>query len=323
MEERPIENWLRRLLNVSANKKHGLGKGMESLLPDFDIEINTPTERKAKDTIEVEQLPISFIEPNLNQPRKDFDIESIKELSESIKNQGILQPLLVEKITDKKYVIIAGERRFRAAKMAGLQKIPVLVRTFSNTQRMEVSLIENIQRENLNPYEEALAYNYLLKEVSITQEELSKRLGKSRSTIANSVRLLQLPKQMLSSLKEGKLTSGHARALLSLINPADQQVLFDRILENNLSVRQTEKMAADLNQGKRIVTQHDGEFLKEKKKKYKELEILDIEEKFLLVVGTKVEIKGNLEKGKIEIPYTDQEELERIYQLLKPGSQLF
>jgi len=308
---------------VSANKKHGLGKGMESLLPDFDIEINTPTERKAKDTIEVEQLPISFIEPNLNQPRKDFDIESIKELSESIKNQGILQPLLVEKITDKKYVIIAGERRFRAAKMAGLQKIPVLVRTFSNTQRMEVSLIENIQRENLNPYEEALAYNYLLKEVSITQEELSKRLGKSRSTIANSVRLLQLPKQMLSSLKEGKLTSGHARALLSVINPADQQVLFDRILENNLSVRQTEKMAADLNQGKRIVTQHDGEFLKEKKKKYKELEILDIEEKFLLVVGTKVEIKGNLEKGKIEIPYTDQEELERIYQLLKPGSQLF
>ena len=308
---------------MSANKKHGLGKGMESLLPDFDIEINTPTERKAKDTIEVEQLPISFIEPNLNQPRKDFDIESIKELSESIKNQGILQPLLVEKITDKKYVIIAGERRFRAAKMAGLQKIPVLVRTFSNTQRMEVSLIENIQRENLNPYEEALAYNYLLKEVSITQEELSKRLGKSRSTIANSVRLLQLPKQMLSSLKEGKLTSGHARALLSLINPADQQVLFDRILENNLSVRQTEKMAADLNQGKRIVTQHDGEFLKEKKKKYKELEILDIEEKFLLVVGTKVEIKGNLEKGKIEIPYTDQEELERIYQLLKPGSQLF
>jgi len=308
---------------VSANKKHGLGKGMESLLPDFDIEINTPTERKAKDTIEVEQLPISFIEPNLNQPRKDFDIESIKELSESIKNQGILQPLLVEKITDKKYVIIAGERRFRAAKMAGLQKIPVLVRTFSNTQRMEVSLIENIQRENLNPYEEALAYNYLLKEVSITQEELSKRLGKSRSTIANSVRLLQLPKQMLSSLKEGKLTSGHARALLSVINPADQQVLFDRILENNLSVRQTEKMAADLNQGKRIVTQHDGEFLKEKKKKYKELEILDIEEKFLLVVGTKVEIKGNLEKGKIEIPYTDQEELERIYQLLKPESQLF
>ncbi|MDD4083351.1 MAG: ParB/RepB/Spo0J family partition protein [Sphaerochaetaceae bacterium] len=308
---------------MSANKKHGLGKGMESLLPDFDIEINTPTERKAKDTIEVEQLPISFIEPNLNQPRKDFDIESIKELSESIKNQGILQPLLVEKITDKKYVIIAGERRFRAAKMAGLQKIPVLVRTFSNTQRMEVSLIENIQRENLNPYEEALAYNYLLKEVSITQEELSKRLGKSRSTIANSVRLLQLPKQMLSSLKEGKLTSGHARALLSVINPADQQVLFDRILENNLSVRQTEKMAADLNQGKRIVTQHDGEFLKEKKKKYKELEILDIEEKFLLVVGTKVEIKGNLEKGKIEIPYTDQEELERIYQLLKPGSQLF
>jgi len=308
---------------VSINRKRGLGKGMESLLPDFDIEINTSTEKKSKNAIEVEQLPISFIEPNPNQPRKDFDIESIKELSESIKNQGILQPLLVEKITDKKYVIIAGERRFRAARMAGLEKIPVLVKTFSNTQRMEVSLIENIQRENLNPYEEALAYNYLLKEVSITQEELSKRLGKSRSTIANSVRLLQLPKQMLLSLKEGKITSGHARALLSVINPADQQVLFDRVIENNLSVRQTEKMATDLNQGKRIITKHDGEFLKEKKIKFKELEILDIEEKFLSVIGTKVEIKGNLEKGKIEIPYTDQEELERIYQLLKPGSQLF
>ena len=308
---------------MSINRKRGLGKGMESLLPDFDIEINTSTEKKSKNAIEVEQLPISFIEPNPNQPRKDFDIESIKELSESIKNQGILQPLLVEKITDKKYVIIAGERRFRAARMAGLEKIPVLVKTFSNTQRMEVSLIENIQRENLNPYEEALAYNYLLKEVSITQEELSKRLGKSRSTIANSVRLLQLPKQMLLSLKEGKITSGHARALLSVINPADQQVLFDRVIENNLSVRQTEKMATDLNQGKRIITKHDGEFLKEKKIKFKELEILDIEEKFLSVIGTKVEIKGNLEKGKIEIPYTDQEELERIYQLLKPGSQLF
>jgi len=230
---------------------------------------------------------------------------------------------LVEKITDKKYVIIAGERRFRAAKMAGLQRIPVLVKTFSNTQRMEVSLIENIQRENLNPYEEAVAYNYLLKEVSITQEELAKRLGKSRSTIANSVRILQLPKQMIIALKEGKITSGHARALLSVINPADQQVLFNRILENNLSVRQTEKMSADLNMGKRIVTQHDGEIQKEKRIKQKEFEILDVEEKFLSVVGTKVEIKGSLEKGKIEIPYTDQEELERIYQLLKPGSQLF
>jgi len=304
---------------VSANKKHGLGKGMESLLPDFDIEFNTTVERKNKNAEEVEQLPVSFIEPNPNQPRKDFDLESIKELSESIKNQGILQPLLVEKITDKKYVIIAGERRFRAAKMAGLQRIPVLVKTFSNTQRMEVSLIENIQRENLNPYEEAFAYNYLLKEVSITQEELAKRVGKSRSTIANSIRLLQLPTQMMKALKEGKITSGHARALLSVINPADQQVLFNRILENNLSVRQAETMATDLNKGKRIVSQNQ----KEKKMKRKELEILDIEEKFLSVVGTKVEIKGNLEKGKIEIPYTDQEELERIYQLLKPGSQLF
>ena len=283
---------------MSANKKHGLGKGMESLLPDFDIEFNTTVERKNKNAEEVEQLPVSFIEPNPNQPRKDFDLESIKELSESIKNQGILQPLLVEKITDKKYVIIAGERRFRAAKMAGLQRIPVLVKTFSNTQRMEVSLIENIQRENLNPYEEAFAYNYLLKEVSITQEELAKRVGKSRSTIANSIRLLQLPTQMMKALKEGKITSGHARALLSVINPADQQVLFNRILENNLSVRQAETMATDLNKGKRIVSQNQ----KEKKMKRKELEILDIEEKFLSVVGTKVEINGNLEEGKIEIP---------------------
>ena len=273
------------------------------------------------------EIDVSSIKPNPNQPRKTFDPDALMDLSSSIKAQGVLQPILVEEIADNVYVIVAGERRFRAAKLAGLRKIPCIVRSFSDLQRMEISLIENIQRENLNPVEEARAFSYLLTQAGIKQEELAQRVGKGRSTITNSLRLLNLPEKMLEGLEKGYITSGHARALLSVENPADQEVLFSRIISEDLSVRQAEALATELNNGKRAVNTLP---LKEEKPSVsaKSPEILSIEEKFLSATGCRVEIKGKykngvIKKGKILIPFTSEEELERIYQMLAPGADLY
>ena len=273
------------------------------------------------------EIDVSSIKPNPNQPRKTFDPDALMDLSSSIKAQGVLQPILVEEIADNVYVIVAGERRFRAAKLAGLRKIPCIVRSFSDLQRMEISLIENIQRENLNPVEEARAFSYLLTQAGLKQEELAQRVGKGRSTITNSLRLLNLPEKMLEGLEKGYITSGHARALLSVENPADQEVLFSRIISEDLSVRQAEALATELNNGKRAVNTLP---LKEEKPSVsaKSPEILSIEEKFLSATGCRVEIKGKykngvIKKGKILIPFTSEEELERIYQMLAPGADLY
>jgi ParB family chromosome partitioning protein len=188
-------------------------------------------------------------------------------------------------------------------------------------QRLEVSLIENIQRENLNPIEEAKAYAYLIQEAGITQEELAKRLGKNRSTISNSIRLLQLSSSMQQDLLNGKFTAGQARAILSVVNPADREILYRTVLEKDLSVRATEQLASQFNMGKRAAYQSKKK--RAKKSLAKAPEIIAIEDKFLHAVGSQVEIKGSLEKGKIEIPFTSSEELERLYQLLMPNQGLF
>ena len=273
------------------------------------------------------EIELSSIKPNPNQPRKTFDPDALMDLSNSIKTQGVLQPILVEEIAEGVYVIVAGERRYRAAKMAGLTKIPCIVRSFSDLQRMEISLIENIQRENLNPVEEARAFSYLLTQAGIKQEELAQRVGKGRSTITNSLRLLNLPEKMLEGLEKGYITSGHARALLSVENPADQEILFSRIISEDMSVRQAETLANELNNGKRAINTLP---LKEEKgvSNAKSPEILSIEEKFLSATGCRVEIKGKykngaIRKGKILIPFTSEEELERIYQMLAPGADLY
>ena len=309
---------------MPISKKHGLGRGINSLIDEY----STYEVKKLEETgSKIMDIDISSIKPNPNQPRKTFDPDALMDLSSSIKAQGVLQPILVEEIADNVYVIVAGERRYRAAKLAGLRKIPCIVRSFSDLQRMEISLIENIQRENLNPVEEARAFSYLLTQAGIKQEELAQRVGKGRSTITNSLRLLNLPEKMLEGLEKGYITSGHARALLSVENPADQEVLFSRIISEDLSVRQAEALATELNNGKRAVNTLP---LKEEKPSAsaKSPEILSIEEKFLSATGCRVEIKGKykngvIKKGKILIPFTSEEELERIYQMLAPGSDLY
>ena len=309
---------------MPISKKHGLGRGINSLIDEY----STYEVKKLEETgSKIMEIDVSSIKPNPKQPRKTFDPDALMDLSSSIKAQGVLQPILVEEIADNVYVIVAGERRFRAAKLAGLRKIPCIVRSFSDLQRMEISLIENIQRENLNPVEEARAFSYLLTQAGIKQEELAQRVGKGRSTITNSLRLLNLPEKMLEGLEKGYITSGHARALLSVENPADQEVLFSRIISEDLSVRQAEALATELNNGKRAVNTLP---LKEEKPSVsaKSPEILSIEEKFLSATGCRVEIKGKykngvIKKGKILIPFTSEEELERIYQMLAPGAELY
>ncbi|HKM06234.1 MAG TPA: ParB/RepB/Spo0J family partition protein [Sphaerochaeta sp.] len=281
----------------------------------------TPDKDQLPEGVSVLTIPLANIRTNPRQPRKEFDEASLKELASSIQKQGVLQPILVEEIAPGEYSIVAGERRYRASKMAGLETIPALVKDFTDLQRLEVSLIENIQRENLNPIEEAKAYAYLIQEAGITQEELASRVGKNRSTISNSMRLLQLTGTMQHDLLSGKFTAGQARALLSVVNPADREILYRSVLEKDLSVRATEQLAAQFNQGKRVAYQD------KKKRSIKSLpkspDIISVEDKFLHAVGSQVEVKGSLEKGKLEIPYTSSEELERLYQLLAPGADLF
>lgn len=302
-------------------KQHGLGRGISSLIEGYD---NSAFEAKKLESVgvKVQEIELSKIKANPNQPRKSFDADALEELSLSIKEQGVIQPLLVEELTTDKYIIIAGERRYRAAKLAGLKTVPCLVRRYTDVQRMEVSLIENIQRENLNPVEEAQAYQYLLSQQEIKQEDLAKKLGKSRSAIANSLRLLNLPAAMLDSLKAGSFSAGHARALLSLENPADREILYQSIIKDGISVRQAEKLAQNLNNGSRAVNRNlPG--MRDNDGKNKSEEIRDLEEKFLSATGCNVEIKGKIKKGKVVIQYKGVEELERIYQLLSGGDDLF
>ncbi len=302
-------------------KKHGLGRGIGSLINEYSTYETKKLEETGSKVLDIE---ISKIKRNENQPRKVFDPDALQELSDSIKVQGVIQPILVEEIADDLYVIVAGERRYRAAKMAGLTTIPCIVRSFSALQRMEISLIENIQRENLNPVEEARAFKYLLLQAEIKQEELAARVGKSRPAITNSLRLLDLPEKMLDSLERGYFTPGHARALLSVRNPADQEILYSKIMDNDLSVRQSEALASDLNNGIRAVNK----LPLKKEEVQKSPEILSMEEKFLSATGCRVEIKGKykngaIKKGKILIPFKSEEELERIFQIIAPGEDLF
>ncbi len=309
---------------MPINKKHGLGRGINSLIDEY----STYEVKKLEETgSKVLEIDISNIRPNPNQPRKVFDPDALMELRDSIISQGVLQPILVEEIAENVYVIVAGERRYRAAKMAGLKTVPCIVRNFTDLQRMEVSLIENIQRESLNPVEEARAYAYLLTQSGIKQDELAKKVGKSRPAIANSVRILNLPDKMLDALEKGYFTSGHARALLSVENPADQEILFSKIIDEDLSVRQAETLAQDLNSGKRAVNKLP---LEEKPAKSDDRApvLVHLEEKFLSATGYKVEIKGKvkngiIKKGKVLIPFSSEEELEQIYQILAPGDELY
>jgi len=282
--------------------KKALGKGIEALLQGSQNKENTGSQIEAD---------IRSISPNPNQPRKQFSEQSLKELADSIKAKGVLQPILVEQTADRTYIIIAGERRYRAAKMAGLDKLPIIIKDFSETEKLEISLIENIQREDLTPIEEARAYKNLLELTKVSQDELAGHLGKSRSTIANSIRLLKLPQMMQDGLQQGKISAGHARAILSVEDTSGQIILYNSIVDKFLSVREAESMAAKL-QGK--PEEKTEPRLPEKPEKIPEIE--DIKEKFINALGTKISIKGTLQKGKIEISYFSADDLDRIYDII-------
>ncbi|MGI6433142.1 MAG: ParB/RepB/Spo0J family partition protein [Sphaerochaetaceae bacterium] len=296
----------------SAKQKHGLGKGISSLMEDYSYDAyftTAPTEQELTDALAL--VEINRVRPNPHQPRKQFEQETLDELADSIRTQGILQPLLVEKINDEEFSIIAGERRYRAALQVGLSHIPVIIKQFTDIERLEVSLIENIQRENLNPIEEANAYLFLLERAGLRQEDLATRVGKKRSTIANALRLLQLPKAMQDAVQKGEFSAGHARALLAVVNPADQEYLYRTIVDEGLSVRAAETLAQELNKGKRAASSQ-----KEKSYRPRPVDLVVLEQKFMEAFGTKVHLKGSLKKGKLEIAYYSMEDLERLYRLI-------
>lgn len=275
--------------------KKGLGKGLGALL-------DTDSNNEATGVVE---LKINEIEPNANQPRKNFDDEKLTQLSESIKEHGIVQPIIVRR-EENTYRIVAGERRWRAARIAGLATVPVVIKDISNRQLMEIALIENIQREDLNPIEEAEAFEKLLKEYNMTQEELSKAVGKSRSAIANSIRLMSLNDEVKNHVVNGELSSGHARALIVIEDNELQKKVADEIINNGLNVRQTEALV------KRVLTQKPVE-----KQKPKNENFIEIEEKLKGIFGTKVELISNNKKGKIMIEYYSNEELDRILEMVE------
>ena len=306
---------------MANEKKRGLGKGISSLMSGFDFDSQTDDiitktiKDERKDKMTVVQLDIGHVRPNPNQPRKYFDEEALSGLAESIKSQGIIQPLTVEEIAPGEFSIIAGERRYRAAKIAGLEKIPAIVVNINEIQRIQMSLIENIQRENLNAIEEATAYQYLIDHSGFTQEMVSQKVGKSRSAIANSLRLLSLSDKMKDDIVSGAMSAGHARAILSLVNPADRDLLRDKIVHEGLSVRDAEILADSYNKGHKLIQR--------KKSAGKDSEIVNIEEKFVSAIGARVERKGSLDKGKLQIKFKNQKDLERLYALLSGGGVLF
>lgn len=283
--------------------KHGLGKGVDSLFA-----ANPGKIEKREGGEEAKLLKISLIQANPSQPRKRFSDEELKELSESIKQFGVIQPLLVKK-QGPIYEIIAGERRFRAAKLAGLTEVPVLVRSYDEKLSREVSIIENIQREDLNAVEEALAYQSLISEYDLSQEELAERLSKKRTTITNSLRLLKLEEEILNYIREGKLKEGHGRALLAIPEGKKRLALARECVEKKLSVREVEKRSQEQTVQKKKKKPLSGQLSSIFK---------DLEEKMRENLGTKVKIiPKNENKGKLEIEYYSQEDLERIYVLLE------
>ncbi len=251
----------------------------------------------------------SLLKPNPHQPRVFFDEDKLAELTESVKQEGVLSPIIIEDAGDGTFYIIAGERRTRAARAAGLEKVPVQLRKYSDARKLEVALIENIQRTDLNPVEEAQAYYQIMELENITQEEVAKRVGKNRSTVANSIRLLKLPDDMQHALAAGTLSSGHARALLSILNPADQRVLFGKIVGQGMSVRQAEQQATEMNGVSRLLNKAGKAPSVEKR----DPDYVNIEQKFIDALGTKVQLKGDFSKGTVTIQYFTKDDLDRIY----------
>ena len=314
--------------------KNALGKGLGALLgenPAAQEEVavstgaagagglhNTSLKRtKLPAAIKMEEdgsmwLDPALLKPNPKQPRVEFNQKQLEELCDSIKSNGILQPIIIEDAGDGTFYIIAGERRTRAAKMAGLTKVPVQLRKFDEQQKLEMALIENIQRADLNPIEEATAYYNLIQMGDLNQEEVAKRVGKARATVANAIRLLKLPEDIQHALVNGQITSGHARALLMVKNDADMRVMFAKILGSGLSVREAEALAETYNGGGRAAKKTE-----DKKVQKKDADVLNFEQELRNIFGTRdVSLKGDINKGSIVIGFDNKKDFERIYEVL-------
>ncbi len=287
------------------SKKIGLGRGLGALFPDDDETAATPSEGAMPNASR--EVAIHLLDPNRDQPRKRFDDAALADLADSIRSSGIIQPLIV-RVDGDRYRIVAGERRWRAAKIAGLKEVPVLVRDYSDVEMMEIALIENIQRADLNPVEEASGIQALIDEHHLTQEEVSGRLGRSRPAIANALRILRLPESVLGLLRDGQITSGHARCLITLPSQAMQEEMAAEIIRRSLSVRQTEaickaRAAGEASESKRATPQNP--------------ELFEVQNHLQSQLETKVKITGSLKRGRISIEYYSEDQLERIYEYLR------
>ncbi len=290
--------------------KRALGKGLDALFESYQQEIIDMNQINLKDDGQVREIKIQDIDPNIDQPRKDFDEESIEELVKSIKEHGILQPILLKPNSNGRYTIIAGERRWRAARLAGLDRIPAIIRDIDYSEMLILALVENLQREDLDPIEEAEGIKRLMEECNLTQEQLAQKLGKSRPAIANALRLLSLSDKIQSYLKENKITTGHARALLAIEDEQTREEIALQIIKKGLSVRETEKLIKRLKEGDKP---------KKEQKKEKPSYLIDIEEKLEETLGTRVLITQGKRKGVIEIEYYNNDDLERIMDRILQG----
>lgn len=281
--------------------KHGLGRGMLALMDENELQ--------TVDKSQINVVDINKIIPNRYQPRKQFDEEALKELADSIREKGVIQPVIVTELGDGRYELVAGERRLRASRMAGLMDMPVIIRDFSDEDKLEIALIENIQREDLNAIEEALAYKEIMDRLKISQEELAKKVGKNRSSIANTLRLLKLPEFVREKIISRELTEGHARAVL-VLEDVDQMIAFaGLIIEKGWSVREAEQEAKLFDKKPEAQTIDPSP-------KSRGAGMEELEERFIRSIGAKVEIRGNQKKGKIVIHYFSKEDLENIYRNL-------
>ena len=292
--------------------KKGLGRGLNSLFGEFadeesnntTVEVQTKVEKVVVN--EPKEIEIGLIDRNPDQPRKIFDEDALNELAESIKVYGVVQPIIVQQ-NDDRYVIIAGERRWRASRIAGLKTIPCIIKNYTKKEISEIAIIENLQREDLNPIESARAIKNLIDEFHLTQDEIADRIGKSRPAVSNTIRLLSLPESIVSLIESNKLSAGHARTLLSLDSPAKQKETALQIIEKGLSVRETEALIHSYNQPKKKSV---------KSKNPQSLELKDFENQIKRAFLTKVQIKGNDTKGKIVIDYYSKDDLNRIFDII-------
>ena len=317
-----------------AARKSGLGSGLSSLFVDNALDINISNG-------DISVLRVTHIEPKKNQPRKDFRKESLAELVDSIAKHGIIQPIVVRSLPNGYYQIIAGERRWRAAKMAGLSEVPVVIKNVDELTAAEMTMIENLQREDLNPIEEAMGYKHLSERFNLTQQEISEQVAKSRAVVANALRLLSLPDEVIKYIEAGEISAGHARALLAVDDPEEQIKLADKIVKNNLSVREIEKIVRAIKEkGSSLSLAGDSEIDESKEinktgtadkflgnsKKIEELYIKNLQDKISGIIGRKVVIntsgKPGSQNGRLEIEYKDNEELESIIKILCGGNNI-